>query len=810
MCSSSGAGGRRAPGIRMRCFLSFARGAAIVSLVAGAAAIGARAENRPAAIAAKAPSDYVNPFVGTQEMGHTFPGAAAPFGLVQLSPDTDTIPYSRDGAYNPEVYRYCAGYQYADRTIVGFSHTHLSGTGHSDLGDVLVMPTTGPLRLRPGTAEDPDGGYRSRFSHEREEAGPGYYAVTLDDYGIRAELTASERVGFHRYRFNRGDGARVVLDLTAGIYNYDGKVVWSSVRVENDTLVTGFRQTSGWARDRCVYFAMAFSRPIASYGLRNDEKLVYRGFWRRWNENDGFPERAGRAVKGYFEFDARAGETILVKVALSGVSARNALENMRAEIPGWDFDAARAAVRAKWDAELSRIAVSADDDRLANFYTALYHCFLSPVVFSDTNGEYRGLDGNVHRAEGYTNHTVFSLWDTYRALHPLFTIVQQKRTNDVVSSMLAHYDESVHRILPIWSHWANDNWCMIGYHAVSVIADAYLKGIRGYDVEKAYEAVVASATHDAYDGVGAYRRLGYVPEDAVGNSASKTLEYAYDDWTIHRFAAERGDERTAAEFGKRAASYRNIFDRETRFMRARNADGSWKTPFDPLATEGQGYIEGNAWNYSLYVPHDVEGLMELLGGGEALAAWLDTLFEMRTPDESFARSEDIARSGIIGGYVHGNEPSHHVPYLYCYAGRPWKTQERVRLIVDTMYRNAPDGLGGNDDCGQMSAWYVFACLGFYPVCPGSGEYVIGSPCVERAEIRLENGKTFSIEAKGLSARNIYVQSVTLNGRRHDAAFITHDEIVRGGSLVFEMGPEPARGPGRAGVRLPYSMSRSGE
>ncbi len=469
----------------------------------------------------------------------------------------------------------------------------------------------------------------------------------------------------------------------------------------------------------------------------------------------------------------------------------------------------RSATRAKWNAELSRIEVEADDDRLANFYTSLYHCFLSPSVFSDVNGEYRGLDQNIHRASGFTDYTVFSLWDTYRALHPLFTIVQRKRTNDIVSSMLAHYDESVHRILPIWSHWANENWCMIGYHAAPVIADAYLKGIRGYDADKAFEAVVASATFDAYDGIGAYRRLGYVPEDVSGNSVSKTLEYAYDDWTIHRFAKARGDKAAADEFARRAMSYRNLFDAEKGFMRARLSDGSWKSPFDPLATSGQGFIEGNAWNYSLYVPHDVEGFMALLGGPARLVAWLDTLFEMRTPDESFAHTEDITRAGIIGGYVHGNEPSHHAPYLYCWAGQPWQTQKRIREIVDAMYRNAPDGLGGNDDCGQMSAWYVFSCLGFYPVCPGSNEYVVGSPCVDRASIRLENGKTFSIEARNLSAENVYVQSASLNGRPHNACFIAHEAIMKGGRLVFEMGPEPnpswGTGPGAA----PRSRNVSG-
>ena len=800
-------GGRTASGQGGSVTLSVEKLMRMIFVIASATAVGVLASGAAEAATGRNPCDCVNPFIGTGGMGHTFPGAAAPFGLVQLSPDTDTILFSYDGTYNPAVYRYCAGYQYGDSTIVGFSHTHLSGTGHSDLGDVLLMPVTGPLRLNPGTADDPGGGYRSRFSHEREEASPGYYAVTLDDYDIRAELTVSERVGLHRYTFPETDVARVVLDLVHGIYNYDGKVVWASVRVESDTLVTGYRQTRGWARDRRVYFAMAFSRPIASYGLRNDEKPVYRGFWRRWNEDENFPERAGRAVKGHFDFDMRGGGTLLVKVALSGVGTRNALENMRAEIPHWDFEAARATVREKWNTELSRIAVTADEDRRVNFYTALYRCFLAPNVFSDVGGEYRGLDGNIHRAEGFANYTVFSLWDTYRALHPLLTIVQQERTSGIVASMLAHYDQSAHRILPIWSHWANENWCMIGYHAVSVITDAYLKGIRGYDVDKAWAAVRSSAAYDAYDGIGSYRRLGYVPEDERGNSASKTLEYAYDDWTIYRFAAARGDERTAAEFRRRAASYRNIFDPETGFMRARNSDGSWKTPFDPLATSGQGYIEGNAWNYSLSVPHDVAGLMELIGGEDALVAWLDTLFTMHVPEESYAHTEDVTREGIIGGYVHGNEPSHHVPYLYSFAGRPWKTQERVHEIVNAMYRNAPDGLGGNDDCGQMSAWYIFACLGFYPVCPGSGEYVIGSPGVERAEIHLENGRTFSIKARDLSPDNIYIQSVTLNGRRHDALFITHNDIARGGALVFEMGPQPPPGPAGTGTLLPYSMSR---
>lgn len=752
-------------------------------------------------------SSRVDPLIGTRDMGHCYPGATVPFGMVQLSPETDLVWYSYGEGYNPEVYRYCAGYQYDDPTIVGFSHTHFNGTGHSDLGDILLMPATGDIVLDPGTKENPDAGYRSRFSHERETASPGYYAVTLDDYGIDVELTATERCGMHRYRFPRSKSAHIILDLTTAIYNFDGKVVWSSVRVENDTLVTGYRQTTGWARNRFIYFAIAFSRPFTSYGLRNEEKSVYRGFWRKWREDENFPERAGRNIKGYFNFDTSGGGEILVKVGLSAVSARNALENLRAELPGWEFDRVRDAARQQWERELSRIEIEADEATMVNFYTALYHAFLSPVVYSDVNGEYRGLDGNTHGADGFTKYTIFSLWDTYRALHPLFTILQQRRTSDMINSMLAHYEQSVHHILPVWSHHANENWCMIGYHAVPVIVDAYMKGIRGFDADTAFRAVISSANYDAYDGIGYYKRYGYVPEDLNGNSVSKTLEYAYDDWTVWRFAEALGREEEKAAFGARAGNYRNLFDSTTGFMRARLADGSWKTPFDPLSTAGQGYIEGNAWNYSLYVPHDPAGFIELLGGPDRLIGWLDTLFTMSTAEEDIAHSEDIDMAGIIGNYVHGNEPSHHVAYLYCYAGAPWKTQQRVHQIMRSMYRPEPDGLCGNDDCGQMSAWYIFSALGFYPVCPGSNQYVIGSPCVRRASIALEDGGTFTIEAKNLSDENIYIQSVTLNGRPHEMCYIRHEDIVAGGTLVFDMGPAPNRTWGTSAANTPYSMSR---
>jgi predicted alpha-1,2-mannosidase len=754
----------------------------------------------------KTPADFVNPFIGTKNMGHTFPGACVPFGLVQLSPETDTVMYSYGKGYNGDVYRYCAGYQYDDSTIVGFSHTHFNGTGHSDLGDLLIMPTTGRLKLNPGIKSIPRSGYRSHFSHETEEAHPGYYSVLLDDYHIKAELSATEHVGMHKYTFPKSSDAHIILDLTSGIYNYDGKVVWSSLRMENDTLLTGWRQTSGWARTRLIYFAIAFSKPVLSYGFVNEEKLVYRGFWRKWNENENFPERAGRLLKAYFNFETKDGEDVLIKCAISGVSTAGALKNLFAEIPDWNFERVKLEAKAKWNKELSKIQISAGDERKINFYTALYHTFQNPVIFSDVDGSYRGLDQAVHQAP-FTDYTIFSLWDTFRALHPLYTIIQQQRTSDIVNSMLAHYDESVHHILPIWSHWGNENWCMIGYHAVSVIADAYLKGIRGFDAQKALAACVASASYEKYDGIGSYRRLGYVPEDINTSSASKTLEYAYDDWTISAFAEKMGEIAIAKQFTARAGSYRNVFDSRTEFMRARRANGSWVLPFDPLSMINPGYIEGNAWNYSLFVPHDIKGFARLLGADEKLITWLDSLFTMQISDKYFAESEDVTRDGVIGNYVHGNEPSHHVAYMYCYLGEPWKTQERIHQIVDVMYQNAPDGLSGNDDCGQMSAWYIFSSIGFYPVTPGTNEYVIGSPCVREAKLLLENEKTFTIRAQNLSDKNIYIKEAILNGRKIDRCYILHEEIMHGGELELVMSPEPNKEWATSPAAAPYSMSK---
>lgn len=737
---------------------------------------------------------FINPLIGTQRMGHTFPGATVPFGAVQLSPETDTIAYEKDRKYNGKVYEYCAGYQYEDKTIVGFSHTHFSGTGHSDLGDFLIMPTTGKLQLNSGTADKPESGYRSKFSHATEIAQANYYKVKLDDHNITAEMTTSDRVGFHQYTFPKSDAAHIILDLMANIYNHEEKNVWTFLRVENDTLVTGYRQTNGWARTRTVYFAMTFSKPIKSYGVKNyDNENIYNGFWRKFDQSKNFPEAAGPKLKAWFDFDTAEGEKIKIKFALSPVSTRNAIGNIDVEIPHWDFDRVKTQGQTRWEEELSRITVETlNDDDKVNFYTAMYHAFINPTLYMDWNGEYKGLDQNVHTARGFINYTTFSLWDTYRALHPLFNLVQPKRNADMIRSMLAHYDQSVHKALPIWSHYANENWCMIGYHAVPVIADAAVKGNDDFDLKKALEACVSSSNLKYYDGIEHYVRLGYVPEDKSGASVSKTLEYAYDDWAIAQLAKKVGDGKTAETYEKRAQNFNNVFDKKTGFMRPKLSDGTFKKEFDPLDTHGQGFIEGNAWNYSLYVPHDVPRLIELNGGKEKFTQHLDSLFTMQLPDKYFADTEDITRDGIIGNYVHGNEPSHHVPYLYNWTGNSWKTQERVRMIMRKMFRNAPDGLGGNDDTGQMSAWYIFTALGFYPVAPGSGQYAIGSPLVKKATLKLENGKTLVINTKNQSEKNVYVQKITLNGKEISGGFISHNQLVNGGELLFHMTNKPKK------------------
>ena len=736
-------------------------------------------------------AQFVDPMIGTAKMGHTYPGATVPFGSVQLSPDTDTIPYAVDGKYNPDVYKYCAGYQYDDPTIVGFSHTHFSGTGHSDLGDFLIMPTTGNLKLNPGTADNPDSGYRSRFSHDKEIAEPGYYKVLLEDYNIEAEMTASTRVGMHRYTFSDKNEAHVILDLIAGIYNYDDKNVWTFVRVENDTLITGFRQTNGWARTRKVFFAMSFDKPIKNYGRKRLDTQPYNGFWRKFYEEENFPEVAGEKIRMYFNFDMEAREQLQIKLAISPVSSEGALKNMKEEIPHWDFDKVKRDARNLWNVELNKVTVEVENDaEKTNFYTAMYHAFLGPTEYMDVDGKYRGLDMNIHQAEDFINYTSFSLWDTYRALHPLFNILQPARNGDMIKSMLAHYDQSVHKMLPNWSHYANENWCMIGYHSASVISDAIVKDINGFDKEYALGAMVQTAKTGYYDGLEYYMKKGYVPEDKNGSSVSKTLEYAYDDWAIAQAAKKIGNEVIYEEFIQRSQNFKNVYDTSSGFMRPRLDNGSFKKEFDPLDTHGQGFIEGNAWNYSLYVPHQPAEMIALMGGEARFTSRLDSLFTMELPDKYFENTEDISREGIIGNYVHGNEPSHHVPYLYNWTNSPWKSQDKIRMILKDQYQTGPDGLGGNDDFGQMSAWYIFSSLGFYPVAPGSPNYALGSPAVKRAVIDLGNGKKFQIIAENQSLENVFVTKVELNGKKLTEPFINHHDIMAGGELKFYMSKEP--------------------
>ena len=734
---------------------------------------------------------YVDPLIGTAKMGHTYPGATVPFGSVQLSPDTDTIPYGVNGRYNPDVYKYCAGYKYDDETIVGFSHTHFSGTGHSDLGDLLVMPTVGALQLNPGTAENPDGGYRSRFSHDEEDAEAGYYSVNLKDYGIKAELTATTRVGMHKYTFPKSDQSHIILDLKAGIYNYEGKNVWTIVRVENDSTITGYRQTSGWARTRKVYFAMSFSKAFKSYGQEKQPGQVYRGFWGRFDQEHNFPEMAGKDLRLYFDFDTEEGEAIEVKMALSPVSTEGALNNMKTEIPDWDFNSIKKQARDAWNKELNKVTVETlkESDKV-NLYTAMYHAFLGPTVYMDVDGKYMGLDRNVHQAEDFTNYTSFSLWDTYRALHPLFNILQPQRNQDMIQSMLVHQEQSVHHMLPIWSHYANENWCMIGYHSASVIADAIVKGNADFDQNAALDACVQTARTRYFDGIGEYIDRGYVPEDKNVASVSKTLEYAYDDWAIAQAAKKLGRQDIYDEFIERSTYYKNVYDAKTGFMRPKLSDGTFKKDFDALNTHGQGFIEGNSWNYSLYVPQDPASLIDMMGGKEKFSTHLDSLFTMHLPDKYFENTEDISREGIIGNYVHGNEPSHHVAYMYNWTDDAYKAQDKIRMILREKYQTGNDGLSGNDDFGQMSAWYLFSTFGFYPVAPGSVDYALGSPAVKEASLHLDDGKTFTVEAKNQSEKNVYVRKVELNGTALTKPFITHDQVMNGGKLTFYMSSKP--------------------
>jgi len=740
------------------------------------------------------PASFVNPFIGTQNMGHTFPGATVPFGAVQLSPATNfqTV-FTEEGTYNTETYRYCSGYQYDDTLIYGFAHTHFSGTGHSDLGDILIMPMNSKPALDTLSNGTIPVGQPSSFSHNNECAEPGYYHVKLKDQNINVELTATERVGIHKYTFENPDSIHILLDMVYSIYATDEKNIWTFLRVENDSTITGYRQTTGWGRTRYQYFAIRSSLPIVQYGHRKYDKNKYNGFYRKFNEHENFPEMAGRNIRAWFNFDSAKGNELTLKVALSSTSAAGALMNLDEEAMEKDFDFYRNHAYRKWNDELSKISIEAINNQdMVTFYSALYHTMLSPIRYQDTDGNYRGLDQNNHRAVGFENYTVFSLWDTYRALHPLHNLLHPKRSSDMINSMLAHQKQSVHGMLPVWSHYANENWCMVGYHSTSVIADALAKNIGGFDKIEALEASVKTASVPYFDGLGHYIKNGFVAEDLSSSSVSKTLEYAYDDWCISKIAEACQNDSIADVFRKRSENWRKLYDDNSGFMRPKNSDGNWRTEFDPMDTHGQGFIEGNAWNYGLYVPHEISAMINLMGGEKRFVQHLDSLFVMEIDDKYIEKNEDITRDGIIGNYVHGNEPGHHIPYLYNWTNSPWKTQERVRRIMNLMYGPDSNGLCGNDDAGQMSAWYVFSALGFYPVCPGSNEYALGSPNVKSASIQFENGKKLSILVENQSENNVFVQEIVLNGKKLEKNTILHSDLIAGAELVFIMSDKPKK------------------
>ncbi|NQZ23277.1 MAG: glycoside hydrolase family 92 protein [Colwellia sp.] len=756
-------------------------------------------------------TQWVDPFIGTGGDGHTFPGAVIPFGMVQLSPDTAAV--SRGVDPQSEIYKHSAGYHFDDKTITGFSHTHFSGTGHSDLGDLLIMPMTGQAKIEPGSAADPDSGYRSRFSHHSETASPGYYSVELSDYNIKAELTTTARTGMHRYTFKENEQAHVLLDLTASIYNFKNKVIWSDVRVIDNQTLLAYRSTNGWAKQREMYFAIKFSRPFDSIELINQDNTRYRCngcLSKKSNKpstivNSAIQYTAGKAIKVLAHFNQANAEPLLIKVGLSAVSRKNALENLTKENPDWDFDNVQQQAKRQWQEQLSVIQAEGDKSQKRQLYTAMYHALQAPSIYQDVNGQYRGVDGEIHQAEGFENYTLFSLWDTYRALHPLLTYIAPDKVPNMINSMLAHYQESYDKMLPIWSFQGHETWTMIGYHAVSVIADAYLKGIRDFDSELALKAMLDTANNSKYDAIPDYLEHGYVPMDKLSESVSITLEYAYNDYTIARMAEAMGKNDIAKHFYQRAQSYQNLFDPSVGFMRGKNSLGQWNPEFDAEDAKLMGpFTEGNSFQYTFYVPHDVNELIGLIGGDKAFEERLDLLFNKELSHEKIKEHEDIA--GLIGQYAHGNEPSHHIAYLYNYAGKPWRTQERIRQIMDTLSSDQPDGLAGNDDVGQMSAWYVFSAMGFYPVAPGDLSYAIGAPQLPKISLKLANGKTFTVKAHKLSKNNKFIESVRLNGKPLNRSFITHDDIINGGTLEFVMSQEPNKSWGIDQKNRPSSMS----
>ena len=706
---------------------------------------------------------YVNPFIGTGAIdgglsGNNYPGATSPFGMIQLSPDTSEAPNWGDAS----------GYDYNRNTIFGFSHTRLSGTGASDLIDITLMPTS-------------SGRTSSAFTHDEEKARPGYYQVMLKDENINAELTTTQRNGIHRYQYPAGKDAEIILDMdhSADKGSWGRRIINSQIRILNDHAVEGYRIITGWAKLRKIYFYMEFSSPILTSTLRDGGRV---------HENTAVIN--GTNLHGYFRFGQLNGKPLTCKVALSSVSMENARQNMEQEAPHWDFDRYVAAADADWEKQLGKIEVKGTEVQKEIFYTALYHTMIQPNTMSDVNGEYMAADYTTRKvANNETHYTTFSLWDTFRASHPLYTLLEPERVTDFVKSMIRQYE--YYGYLPIWQLWGQDNYCMIGNHSIPVITDAILKGIPGIDMEKAYEAVYnSSVTSHPNSPFEVWEKYGFMPENIQTQSVSITLEQVFDDWCVAQLAAKLNKDADYQRFHKRSEYYRNLFHPKTKFFQSKNDKGEWIEPFDPYQYGGNGghpFTEGNAWQYFWYVPHNIQALMELTGGTKAFEQKLDTFFTSTYKSEQMNHNA----SGFVGQYAHGNEPSHHVAYLYNFAGQPWKTQKYVSHILNTLYNNTSSGYAGNDDCGQMSAWYVFSAMGFYPVNPADGRYIIGSPLLDECTLKLAGNKEFRIRTIRKSPEDIYIQSVTLNGKKHKDFFITHQDIMNGGTMVFKMGKKPS-------------------
>ncbi|WP_129713730.1 GH92 family glycosyl hydrolase [Pedobacter sp. SYP-B3415] len=718
---------------------------------------------------------FVDPFIGTGFHGHVFMGANVPFGAVQVGP-----------ANLSQGWDWCSGYHYSDSTIIGFAQTHLSGTGIGDLGDISIMPVTGDVKMVKGEAGKPSSGYYSSFSHEQETAKAGYYSVQLLRYGIKAELTATERVGFHQYTYPAGKAGKLVIDLKEGI-GWDG-VTESYIKQINPTTIAGYRYSKGWAEDQKIYFTMQFSRPIETLAVFDNTALKTGS------------ELKAKRTKGLVTFSGNGG-VVQVKVGISPVSMTNAAANIKAELPGWDFSKTVAAADAKWERELQKIRIKTKDEaRLRTFYTAMYHSMIAPSVFNDHNGDYYGTDKKIYSKPGFTNYTTFSLWDTYRAAHPLMTVIHPEKVSDMVNTMLNIYKQQGK--LPVWHLMGNETNCMVGNPAITVVADAYLKRFGGFDKKLAYEAMTKTAMLDER-GLNFVKSKGYIPADSMPESVAKGMEYAIADWAISQVAKKDGKANDYAYWLKRGKNYVNYFEKGSGYMRGRINDNTWRSPFNPFESiHGKNdYTEGNAWQYLWLVPQDVEGLINLIGGEKRFIQKLDSLFIVQG-DMGKEASPDI--SGLIGQYAHGNEPSHHITYMYAYAGQPWKTADQVRHVLDHLYTDKNDGLSGNEDVGQMSAWYIFSALGFYPANPANGLYVFGSPVVDEAEIQLGKGKTMKLRVLNNSKENKYIQSVKLNGRNYNKSYISHQDLVSGGILELTMGAKPSATWGVAAADRPYS------